>query len=155
MKPGALGCGKAGADYRRAVPESRPRSLALPLIGGLAAVWATLPPYSGPSLTASRQAEVVDHVVPGAVLMIASAVGLVAARGFRHSAPTMLACGLLVALSGVWMTATHVPLVVQAGGGGISWAAVAYHAAPGLAVLALGAVWTARTWSAAGPVTSR
>lgn len=123
----------------------------LPVAGLVAAAWAALPPYSGPSLEAARGAEVVDHVVPAVVLLLASVAALVA----RRRPTAVLGCGLVVALAGLWMTATHLPLVRQARGGGVSWDAVIYHAAPGLAVLALGAVWTARSWSAAAPAEVR
>jgi hypothetical protein len=118
--------------------------------GLVAAGWAALPPYSGPSLEAARGAEVVDHVVPAGVLLLAS-VATLALRRRPGAAPAVLGCGLLVALAGLWMTATHLPLVRQATGGGVPWDAVAYHSLPGLVVLALGLVWTARSWSAAAP----
>jgi hypothetical protein len=134
------------------VSTSLGRSARLPLLGVGLSVWAALPPYSGPSLAAAARAEVVDHVVPAVVLLIVSLVALLVARRASGPGTLPLACALVAALCGLWMTATHLPLVVQATRGEAPWPAVAYHAVPGLAVLALGALWTARSWSAAEPV---
>ena len=41
------------------------------------------------------------------------------------------------------MTATHLPLMLQATRAEAPWDATIYHSVPGLAVLALGVVWTA------------
>lgn len=120
------------------------RSLAL---AGLAVgVWALVPPYVGPSLATAARVEFADHVVPAAaILSIAGATLWASARGVT---PTLLfVAGLGVVLAGLWMTATHVPLVLQAMRGQAPWGATAYHSVPGLAVLALGGLWTARFWA--------
>lgn len=116
-----------------------PRSLTL---AGLAVgVWANLPPFVGPGLVTSRSLELVDHSVPAVVVL---AVVAWAARAGRAAETWLFAAGLVIGLAGVWMTATHVPLVAQALRGGVGWAATISHSLPGLAVLALGGAWTAR-----------
>lgn len=132
------------------------RSARLPLLGVGLSVWAALPPYSGPSLAATARAEVVDHVVPAVVLLIVSLVALLGARRASGPGTLLLAGALVAALCGLWMTATHLPLVVQAARqGGISWAAVTYHSVPSLAVLAFGLLWTVRSWVDADAVSER
>ena len=80
--------------------------------------------------------------------MLAVSSGVVLAAKLGHRQPTaLLAGGFLVLLSGIWMTATHIPLVAQAGRGEVTAAAAAYHTAPGLAVLVLGIVWVGCYWS--------
>lgn len=121
----------------------------LPWVGLAVAVWALLPPYTGPELNTEQRVEVADHVVP-AVLMGALALAALV-RGRRGGAFPLVA-GLGIALAGLWMTATHVPLVNQARSGQVTYGAAAWHTTPGLVVLALGAVWAAVHWSAAaGP----
>jgi hypothetical protein len=53
-----------------------------------------------------------------------------------------LIAGLGVLLAGFWMTATHIPLVAQTTRDEVAAGAAIYHTLPGLAVAALGAVWT-------------
>ena len=57
--------------------------------------------------------------------------------------------GFLLTLSGLWMVATHVPLVAQAARDEVTWAATAYHFTPSLVVLILGLVWVGAHWSEA------
>lgn len=59
----------------------------------------------------------------------------------------LLLAGMGIVLAGFWMTATHVPLVLQAMDGEVSWGAALYHTAPGLAVMAVGGFWSARFWA--------
>ena len=130
----------------------RPRlRRALPLLGMVVGLWALLPPYTGPHLNTEMRVEVADHVVPAVVLLLASAVAFLASRRPIGPPSTGLVCGLLVVLSGIWMTTTHVPLVAQASRDEVTTGAAAYHTAPGLVVLALGLVWVALTWDEASP----
>lgn len=107
------------------------------VIGALAGLsaWAIAAPYADSSLgfdVAVRPAvEVVDHVVPGLVVIAATLLmGLVAAA--------RLPAALAIAMAGLWMTATHLPLVTQAQREGTSMAAAAWHTGPGLCLLVLG-----------------
>lgn len=110
--------------------------------GLLVGAWALLPPYSGPILNTADQVEFADHVVPGIAVIALSLAAVVFAR--RASNGNLLfAAGLGIVLAGFWMTATHVPLVLQATRGEAPWGATIYHSLPGLAVLALGVAWAA------------
>lgn len=110
--------------------------------GFLAGAWALLPPYTGPALNTAARVEFADHVVPGVAVVAISALALVVAR--RPGADRLLfGAGLGVILAGFWMTATHLPLVLQATRAQAPWGATVYHSLPGLAVLVLGVVWAA------------
>lgn len=118
----------------------------LPVLGLLAAAWALIPPYSGPEINTAMRVEVADHVVPAIVLVAVSLWALVVVRARTEPGSALLVAGLVVLLAGLWMTATHVPLIRQARQDVVSNAAAAYHSAPGLAVLLLGLVWSAKEW---------
>jgi len=123
----------------------------LPLFGMVVAVWASLPPYIGPALRPLEvRKEIADHVVPAVVLFTLSVAAL-ALRRRRLPGMGLLVAGLTVTLAGIWMTATHVPLVAQAMRHQVSSTVAAWHSAPGVAVLALGLAWTAIHWADAGP----
>ncbi len=132
------------------------RAAALPLLAGaalLVGAWALLPPYTGPALNTADRVEFADHVVPGVAVIALSVAALLFAR--RHGNDNLLfAAGLGIVLAGFWMTATHVPLVLQAARGDAPWGATVYHSLPGLAVLALGVAWAATYRSPPEPVTS-
>ncbi len=123
----------------------------LGLAGLAVGAWAILPPYSGPALNTSSRVEVADHVVPGVVVLVVSAAALAISRRGPRLGSLFLMLGLVVLLAGIWMTATHVPLVGQA----LDEAtrrqapagAVAYHTIPGLAVMALGTLWAVVHWA--------
>ena len=119
---------------------------ALPALGIAAGAWALLPPYSGPYLATSNRVEVADHVVPGVLLLVVSVTGLLMARRPQGPGEFLFVAGLAVVLAGIWMTATHVPLVLQAARDEAPVGAVVYHTLPGLAVLALGVVWASAHW---------
>lgn len=117
----------------------------LPFAGLFLGVWSMLPPFTGPPLNTETRVEVADHVMPGIVMLVASVAALVLTR--RRSRPAlMLGTGLLVLLAGLWMTATHVPLVAQAARDDAPTGATIYHSVPGLVVLALGLCWAAAWW---------
>ncbi|MGH9190804.1 MAG: hypothetical protein ACRD0Q_12395 [Acidimicrobiales bacterium] len=126
-----------------ATPEWRRR---LPMIGLVAAAWAVLPPYTGPELDTATRVEVADHVVPGALVLLVAAFSLGFSRRALSAPTAMLVAGLTVTLAGLWMTFTHVPLVVQAVDREVSLGAAVYHTLPGVAVLVLGLVWAAAYW---------
>ncbi|MCA1844735.1 MAG: hypothetical protein LC792_16390 [Actinobacteria bacterium] len=113
-------------------------------------VLALLPPYLGPALEPLEiRKEVADHVVPGVVVLAISAVALwVAGRPAGPPPTALFVAGLVITLAGIWMTATHVPLVAQAvrHQPQAPWPATVWHTLPGLAVDALGLWWTAAHW---------
>lgn len=121
------------------------------MVGLVMSVWALLPPYSGPGLNTETRVEVADHVIPSLVLIVASMTVLVSSRRRAITGALSLGSGFLVALAGLWMVATHLPLLAQAANGtnAVTWSAAIYHFAPSLAVLVLGLVWVGAYWSEA------
>lgn len=133
-------------------PTSRSAGLrpALPFLGLVVALWALLPPYSGPELATEMRVEIADHVVPSVLMIVLSVAALVRSRRAgpgSESGSFMLIVGLGILLAGLWMVATHVPLVAQARRGEVPWGTAGYHTAPGLAVMLLGLAWTALHWN--------
>lgn len=109
--------------------------------------WALLPPYSGPALNTEMRVEVADHLVPGIVVLVASLAAPVL-TGRARTPQVMLFAGLAVLLAGLWMTATHVPLVAQALRDEAPVAGTLYHVVPSVAVAFLGTMWAGRFWGA-------
>lgn len=122
----------------------------LPFVGLAVAVWASLPRYSGPKLNVAQSTEVVDHVFPAIVVLLASLAGIAASRRAKGPGATRFLGGMAVLLAGLWMMATHLPLVAQAGRGDAPWPATIYHTSSALAVFGLGLLWATVTWSEAG-----
>ena len=124
----------------------------MPLVGLGVAVWASLPQYSGPKLYVEASKEVADHIIPAVLVLLASIVGLLAGRRPQGPGALRRIAGLAVLLAGLWMMATHVPLVAQTMRGGddaASWAATIYHFSSALAVFGLGLLWSTVTWAEA------
>lgn len=125
----------------------------LPVAGIAIAVWAVLPPYVGPALATDPTVEIVDHVVPAVVVLVVALATLAAgarAAGTRAAGTSVFAGGLVIALAGFWMVATHVPLVAQANRGEAPWGATLWHSIPGLVVLTFGLVWALLAGGGAG-----
>jgi len=103
-----------------------------------------LPPYLGPllglELDIRTSVEVVAHVLPGAVAALCG--GLTALRSHRaveaQSVPNLLLYSSAF-LAGLFQTATHAPLVLDAGEPLTPWGAVLLHStlAPVITVIAL------------------
>jgi hypothetical protein len=124
----------------------------MPLIGLGVAVWASLPQYSGPKLYVDASKEVADHIIPAILVLLASIVGILAGRRPQGPGALRLIAGMTVLLAGLWMMATHIPLLLQTMRGGpdaASWAATIYHLASALAVFGLGLLWSTVTWAEA------
>ena len=126
--------------------DSRPPLL--PLLGLLVGVWAIIPPYvhAFGKLNVEDRVEFADHVVPGIVVLVVSALGLVLLRSARPSPLLLFVGGGVIALAGLWMVATHLPLISQARDEIVPGGAVVWHGLPGLAVSLLGGAWTVRYW---------
>jgi len=122
----------------------------LPLAGLGVALWASLPKYSGPALNTAAAAEVASHVIPAVIVLLASIVGILAGRRPQGPGALRLIAGMTVLLTGMWMLATHLPLVAQATRDEAPWPGTVYHAASALAVFGLGLLWSTVTWSEAG-----
>ncbi len=124
----------------------------MPLVGLPVALWASLPKYSGPAINTTATTEIVDHIVPAVLILLASIVGILAGRRPGGPGALRLIAGMAVMLAGLWMLATHFPLVAQTMRGGpdaATWAATIYHTAPALAVFGLGLLWSTVTWAEA------
>jgi hypothetical protein len=122
---------------------SRARRWAVVL--ALASAWAAVVPYLGRALgwrlDVAASVEVVDHVVPGIVVL--GAACLLAGVGMRAPAAVgdlrwSVAAGASF-LAGFWIAATHAPLLVEAIDGVSPWDAALLHLSAGLPVLAAGA----------------
>lgn len=124
---------------------TRRRAVAGLLIGACAA----LPAYVGPRLDIARRVEIVDHVVPGLVVVAVSAAVLAATRRTDLSDTSLLVAALVVLLAGLWMAATHLPLVVQAARHEAPWGATLYMSASAAIVVLLGLVWAKASWAGA------
>lgn len=83
--------------------------------------------------------EIVDHVVPGAVLLAVAAVTL---RMHRLT----LVGSLVATLAGFWMTATHLPLLLQAQRGEVRVGAALIHSTGGILILLLSAIGAVLAW---------
>jgi hypothetical protein len=116
------------------------------------AIWAALPHFVTPHLNTANSAEIADHVVPGLVVLALCGATLAAqARGGPRRGALHFVAGLALTLAGLWMVATHVPLVAQATRGEAPWPGTIYHSAAALAVLGFGLLWTAVHWDSAVP----
>lgn len=113
------------------------RVRALALLLAVAAGWGLTAPqltrWAGLMVNAGADKEFADHVVPGVIVL--AVVAMTLARG-RHS----LALALLAMLAGLWMTATHVLLLVQVTTGQVGLVAALVHTLPGVLILFLAGV---------------
>ena len=111
------------------------------LLAGLGA-WAAVVPYLatavGLEVDVPAKVEVVDHVVPGAIVIAASAA-LVALRLDPEGLPALSLAGV-AALAGFWTTSTHMPLLAEAADGVTPWGAALLHFSSGPPVV-LVALW--------------
>lgn len=124
---------RAGAAAFGVATDSPLISVELLLFG----TWGILVPYLGrPAgfVVDTRPInEVVDHVIPGIVVVAVAASYLVLRR-------RTFAGSLAVVAAGIWMTATHIPLLKQAADGQASMQAALWHSIPGMVILALGVI---------------
>lgn len=157
-KKPATQTGSKGAQPKKApAPAAAPApgpdlARLMPLVGLGVAVWASLPQYSGPKLYVEASKEVADHIIPAILVFLACIVGILAGRRPQGPGALRLIAGMAVLLAGLWMMATHVPLLLQTIRGGpdaASWPATIYHFASALAVFGLGLLWSTVTWAEA------
>ena len=120
--------------------ESRVQ-LALALLGGL----SMLPPYVGPplglGLDVRTSVEVVDHVLAGALVALCGGLAalLVRRRPQAQAGVPVLVLYSTAFLAGLFQTAAHAPLLLEAGEPLTPWGAVVLHStlAPVITVTAL------------------
>jgi hypothetical protein len=94
-----------------------------------------LPPYIGPplglDLDVADSVEVVDHVVPGVLIVISGSVALVLARRGEAESAAVFAATAVCFLAALWDAVSHLPLWLDAGEAGKPWDAVVLHATLG------------------------
>jgi predicted membrane channel-forming protein YqfA (hemolysin III family) len=124
---------------------SKPREVQRATLLGAIGAWTVVVPFIGNALgldvNVKSIVEVVDHVVPG-VIVVAAALYLRTLAGRRPLAgqsPALLAAGVSF-LAGFWVFATHVPLVADAAKSRLPWDAAIWHSIAALPVVAL-ACW--------------
>lgn len=114
------------------------------LLGAIGA-WNIAVPYLATALgldvNVEDIVEVVDHAVPGAIV-VAAALFLrkLARRGRLAGQSTALIASGIAFLAGFWVLATHVPLWGDAADSAVSWEAAIWHSIASLPIVAL-AVW--------------
>ncbi len=92
----------------------------------------------GLQLAVPQKVEVVDHVFPGLVVAAGAAGMFVLLRGGAapHGVSFLVAAGLAF-LAGLWITSTHVPLLLQAANGVAPWGPALFHTASGPVITVL------------------
>lgn len=125
---------------------------ALPYVGLGVGLWAAVAPYAllGPDLNAAAKNEFVDHVVPGALVIVLSVAMLLRSKRPANGGSFPLLAGFGVLLGGLWMSATHLPLVKDAQNDIVATDVTAWHTIPGIVVMILGGAWAATFWAEAG-----
>ncbi len=116
---------------------------------GALGLWSVAVPFAatalGMHLNVARRLEIADHVVPGLVIAGAVALLLVARRDGQSTTWIAPAALGIAFLGGLWITATHVPLIVQAAEGrpGAPWDSSIFHSiwGPPIAAIALWLLW--------------
>jgi len=81
-------------------------------------------------VSTSDTLEALTHAVPGALVLVLAAIALVGNARAVAPATAMVAAGM-------WMTGTHLPLLIDASQGRIEWAAALWHSVPAIVVLGL------------------
>jgi hypothetical protein len=135
---------RAGATRpARSAPTPAPPPFPSALLGAglIIGLYAMVPALFTGGIHLRRSVEVVDHVVPGVVVL-----GLVLLAIVRRAQPDtlMLVAGVGIALAGFWMAATHVGLASQAFNHQASTGGALYHCSTAVVVGALGITWVWR-----------
>jgi hypothetical protein len=120
---------------RKAEEPPSTKLFAVALIVG---AYATMPGFYLDGLHVKAGAEVVDHVVPGLVVLALVFVSILLGR---RAGAVLLLAGVGILLAGFWMTDVHVALFRQALRGQAPAGATAYHCSTAVAVDILGVVW--------------
>lgn len=128
-----------------AAVAAHPREAQRAFLLAAIAAWTMVVPFLGTALgldvDVSLLVEVVDHVIPGAVIVLAGlALHRIARRrplaGERFA---LLAAGVAF-LAGFWVLATHLPLVSDAADAQVTWGAAIWHSITALPIVVL-ACW--------------
>lgn len=103
--------------------------------------WTIVVPYLGRAfglvVNVARRIEIVDHVVPGTLILAIGAYLAVCAN--RDAAGTWSGAigGGVCFLAGFWVLATHVPPISQAFQGKAAWGAALWHASTAIPLVVL------------------
>ncbi len=120
--------------------DDRASSSFLNALLGVLGAWTVAVPYVGPplglELDVAGRLEVIDHVVPGIVIVPLAGLMLALARRGLLGGLRSLTAACTIALASLWVTATHFPLLADAGRGLAPWGAAIFHSTPGLVLLA-------------------
>jgi hypothetical protein len=108
------------------------------LVAGLCAIAPGI--YLG-GLHVRRGAEIIDHVIPG--LVVIAIVGIAMLWGHR-SMTVMALAGLGVLIAGLFMVLAHVGLFRQAVNHQVAWGGAAYHCSTAALVFLVGLAWAWR-----------
>jgi hypothetical protein len=133
-----MSTGREGA----ASPPGQPSAAYLWLLLALLGAWTIGVPYLGHAIgfgvDVAGRVEIVDHVVPGSLVLITGTWLFVRGRGGRRrgARTTLIGAGVTF-LAGFWVLATHVPLLADAARGTETWGAALWHASTSLPILAL------------------
>jgi len=123
--------GRAGTRDRRA-------ALVLAALAGWGIAVPWLARGLGLELDVPARLEVIDHVLPGAAVMVCAAIvrmGIAGAGELRWLGAASVAC-----LAGLWITSTHATLVPEALDGVAPWGAALLHLSAGPPIV-LAALW--------------
>lgn len=117
--------------------------------------WTVAIPYLGHaiglSVDVAARVEVVDHVLPGTVVMAVGATLFVSGRRTPVLAkwPAIIGGGISF-LAGFWVLATHIPLIADAARGSAGWGATLWHASTALPIVVI-SLWYALRGSPTEP----
>jgi len=136
---------------------SRPVEVRVAVALALFGAWTIVVPYLATVLGlevkgVSSLVEVVDHVVPGALVAAAGLhLTMLARRRSLAGVTSALLAGGVCFLAGFWVLSTHVPLLADAARpASVSWAAALWHSSTAVPVVAL-ALWCVLRSSSADP----
>lgn len=127
-----------GANRRaRWTRVTDPASPVIPIELLLFGAWGITAPYLGRAIglvvDTTSLVEVVDHVIPGAAVLVVAMVAIITGRRW-------FVTSMVVVAAGMWMTATHLPLLVEAVHGQADMGASLFHMLPGVVILLIGVV---------------
>jgi hypothetical protein len=134
------------------VAPPRSRDADVWLFGALAALgaWTIVVPYLGRAIglavNVASKVEIVDHVLPGTVVLVIGTYLAVNAYRETPGALNRAIGGGLCFLAGFWVLATHVPLVVDAARGTESWGPTLWHAITAVPVVLLSLWIVLKDW---------
>jgi hypothetical protein len=119
---------------------SRPEEVRFAAILATIGVWTVAVPSIGDALglsvAVSGRVEIIDHIVPGALVAVGGLYLMRSARGRPlASGRFTLRVSCVVFLAGMWVLATHLPLLADAATSDQAWDAAIWHAAGALPIL--------------------